>query len=57
MTPVLNDPQPIQVECSWCQTVMIVGTFPASHGICTGCIAKLTDRDPQLALAPSDIRD
>jgi len=57
--PVLNliDPLPMQVECSWCHTVMTFGTVPVSHGICSGCIAKLTDCDPQLALAPNDIRD
>lgn len=43
--------------CAWCQAVLAVGTFPATHGICPTCFAREcpkalkpepeTDRDRQ----------
>jgi hypothetical protein len=34
MTPVLR------IVCAWCQSLIVEGSEPVSHGICASCKAK-----------------
>jgi len=35
------------VICAWCKIVLRAGTLPASHGICSACLAQFDDKPLQ----------
>jgi hypothetical protein len=37
---VVCEGRQMQVECSWCGSVMTAGRQPVSHGICPPCLAE-----------------